>query len=383
MQLLNYYQQIQPLNRFTDITNPEYYRSVPDDWQVIITDVRSSTKAIESGGYKNVNLVGIAGLVVVKNALNLQDFPFVFGGDGVTMLLPLELSQIALRKLRPLPNFVSQNFQLGLRIGIVPVSLIRQNGADIQLAKVRLAGKQSLAMFRGGGLALADQMIKSSPEFDISPNSPTALDSQEIDFSGLSCRWNPIPSRHGKILSLMVKQWKADESIYDQILHRFYEIFGDNLRAAHPVTLDNMNYPPLSELWRQERRFFSSLWDYKFLRRMISNLISGPLYRWPTSLFRKLYTDSMAIHSDFRKFDDCLRMVLDCSETQVQALESYLSELRQAQKIYYGIHPSKHALMTCFVPSIQEGEHIHFIDGDEGGYTIAAKQMKSQIKASK
>ena len=36
--------------------------------------------------------------------------------------------------------------------------------------------------------------------------------------------------------------------------------------------------------------------------------------------------------------------------------------------------------MTCVVPSLDNGEHIHFIDGGAGGYTMAAKQLKGQIK---
>ena len=36
--------------------------------------------------------------------------------------------------------------------------------------------------------------------------------------------------------------------------------------------------------------------------------------------------------------------------------------------------------MTCFVDSTQQGEHLHFIDGGDGGLAVAAKQLKSQIK---
>ena len=37
-------------------------------------------------------------------------------------------------------------------------------------------------------------------------------------------------------------------------------------------------------------------------------------------------------------------------------------------------------LMTCYVNSVTPGNHIHFVDGDNGGYAIAAKELKSQIK---
>jgi hypothetical protein len=31
---------------------------------------------------------------------------------------------------------------------------------------------------------------------------------------------------------------------------------------------------------------------------------------------------------------------------------------------------------------MKDGEHIHFIDGGDGGYAMAAKQMKAQSKAA-
>ena len=39
------------------------------------------------------------------------------------------------------------------------------------------------------------------------------------------------------------------------------------------------------------------------------------------------------------------------------------------------------ALMTCFVYGLDEGEHVHFVDGGGGGYALAAKQFKAQHKA--
>lgn len=43
---------------------------------------------------------------------------------------------------------------------------------------------------------------------------------------------------------------------------------------------------------------------------------------------------------------------------------------------------SKESLVTCFVQSTDPGEHIHFVDGGDGGYAMAAKQLKTQIKAT-
>jgi hypothetical protein len=38
--------------------------------------------------------------------------------------------------------------------------------------------------------------------------------------------------------------------------------------------------------------------------------------------------------------------------------------------------------MTCFVEGLNQGEHIHFLDAEGGGYTTAAIQLKHQIQQS-
>lgn len=35
--------------------------------------------------------------------------------------------------------------------------------------------------------------------------------------------------------------------------------------------------------------------------------------------------------------------------------------------------------MTCLLEDTTEGKHIHFIDGENSGYALAAKQLKIQL----
>ena len=93
----------------------------------------------------------------------------------------------------------------------------------------------------------------------------------------------------------------------------------------------------------------------------------------------KHYAGAMAAHSDYRKFDDMLRMILDCTTEQVQAIQAFLEELRGSGEICYGMHIADASLMTCFVDGLNDGEHIHFVDGGDGGYAMAAKGLKAQL----
>jgi hypothetical protein len=92
----------------------------------------------------------------------------------------------------------------------------------------------------------------------------------------------------------------------------------------------------------------------------------------------KAYVADVPRYSDFRKFDDMLRMVLDCGPGEVIAIEQLLDRYYRRGEIYYGVHRSPQAVMTCFVRGLQPGQHVHFIDGSGGGYAMAAKHLKAQ-----
>jgi len=63
----------------------------------------------------------------------------------------------------------------------------------------------------------------------------------------------------------------------------------------------------------------------------------------------------------------------------VGPLRAFLEGLRQQGEIYFGVRVSDASLMTCYVRSTEPGEHIHFVDGGDGGYAMAAKEMKAQM----
>ena len=44
------------------------------------------------------------------------------------------------------------------------------------------------------------------------------------------------------------------------------------------------------------------------------------------------------------------------------------------------MHKSREALLTCIVFSYN-GNHVHFVDGSDGGYAMAARGLKAQLKS--
>jgi hypothetical protein len=91
----------------------------------------------------------------------------------------------------------------------------------------------------------------------------------------------------------------------------------------------------------------------------------------------KNYVRQVVENSDFRKYDDGLRMILDCTEELANALTERLAKAAANGVVRYGLHRQDAAMMTCFTPSVMRSDHVHFIDGARGGYASAATALKA------
>ncbi len=74
-----------------------------------------------------------------------------------------------------------------------------------------------------------------------------------------------------------------------------------------------------------------------------------------------------------------LRMIVATSFSQTQELEKYLENEFKKKRLLYGIHKSDSSLMTCLIFQ-RHGKHMHFVDGANGGYASASKNLKNSIK---
>ena len=53
-------------------------------------------------------------------------------------------------------------------------------------------------------------------------------------------------------------------------------------------------------------------------------------------------------------------------------LKLILEEARDSGLVEFGLFVQEEAMVTCFVPSALSDDHVHFVDGAEGGYARAA-----------
>ena len=228
------------------------------------------------------------------------------------------------------------------------------------------------------GALLLDMRGNSVTELAALAAIPEALDDQvPVDLTGLSCRWAPLRSRLGKMLTLIIHGAADPRAIYTTLM-RLAGQDGDPL----PVRVDNLraHWPPKNFMLEARARCrdgWLPLWAARVLAEtLFAKLVivrGKPLAGFDPQRYR----EEVSANTDFCKFDRTLCVVIDCALERIDTVQRYLAECAAAQTFEWGMDVSDTALMTCLVTSEFEGLHVHFVDGGGGGYTNAAKKLKA------
>lgn len=375
----NFFQELPGFTSFSEACNAEHYHPAPQDWYIVLTDVQGSTKAIEAGRYKDVNMVGAACITAAANSCGGEEIPYVFGGDGATFLVPPQYIERVKSEMLGVARLAKSMHDLTLRCGVIPMHEITQRGESFGVAKYTMPTGTALAMFNGGGAALADDLVKNDDSFAIKDQG----EPKDPDLGGLSCRWQPLPTRRGTMLTLLVMALPSDEEgkIYNEVNAFIAQTLSED---SKPISEEHLSYKwPTKETLRQSQLVWR---QGNVMKNLLGHIFVIPLFNVINRLNLKLfgfdvseYKQDVIMNSDYRKFDGVLRMVVDCTMPQAEAIEAYLKQEHDQGRIVFGTHYSDTALMTCFVEALQKDKHVHFIDGNDGGYALAAKAMKERL----
>jgi hypothetical protein len=376
----DFYRTVPTFRDFRLVADEYSFSPLPEDWLIGVADVEQSTKAIQENRYKAVNMAGAAVIAAVANALGGRDFPFVFGGDRASFAVSPANAGIARQALAETATWVREDLDLTLRVGMVTVGEIRRNGHDVRVGRYAVSDNISIAMFSGGGVAWADAAMKRE-EISV----PRAAAGARPDLSGLSCRFEQFPTQYGQILSVLVLPADASRmSAFRAVVKQIISMVEGSSECARPAARGAMQlkWPPqgfdleaLASRKAGEPLGISKLKVYA--RTFLYFLIMHFNLRVGRFIPRK-YLSEVAANSDFRKFDDALRMI-NCSPGMAQKIEDTLSAAARDGHIRYGCHREDAAIMTCFAPSPSQPTHVHFIDGAQGGYALAASALKQRL----
>lgn len=386
----SFYHDLTPIEDFADISDSSLYTEMPDDWYVAVSDIRNSTELIRAGRYKEVNLVGASTIIAILNHKKDFSIPFIFGGDGACICIPHSMIEQTKESLLGTRDMARDLYGMDLRVGIVPIRYIREQGYNVMVAPCRLSQSFAQAAFSGGGIQFAEECLKNpatASQFNVKNiGAPPAA-----DFSGLECRWKNVPSVHGEIVTLIVQALgKSDEqknATYREIISQIGEIYGDDAKC-HPLQ-EQLLTMSLQEkhLYGESgiRSYSRGIW-YRFFYwfKVRYGVLLGKFLMWSGYTTKNLnwgtYKKRLIENTDFKKFDDKLRQVLSGSAEQRERLTGYLEKKFQERELVFGIHTASNALITCLLFDYND-EHIHLVDSDNGGYAIAAIQIKEKLAA--
>ncbi len=363
---------------FEDVADLARYRPLPEGWALAVADVVSSTEAIAHGKYKSVNMAGASVITALLNALGRSDFPFVFGGDGAAVVVPPEGIAAATDALAAVARWIDEELGLQMRTALVPVAAIRAAGHDLRIARFVASADVSFAMLAGGGSAWAEAQMKQG-DFAV----PMAVPGSRADLTGLSCRWNPVASRNGQIVSIIAVPKAGNAEAFRALVADVVAVankaggLGNPLPADGPTPRLNLTGIP-SEASARAPRGQRLLPRIKVFATILLMLL---LYRTNITLAgfnAREYGRQMTRNTDFRKFDDGLKMTIDVNAEGLATIQARLEAAAAAGVCQFGLHKQDQALVTCIVPTLMAGEHMHFVDGAAGGYAQAALQMKAK-----
>jgi Protein of unknown function (DUF3095) len=361
-----------------DTFDASRYRAAPDDWQLVVTDIVDSTVAIANGQHKTVNFVAAMAIAALKNLCQPTRLPFLFGGDGSVVMVPPQYAEAARRTLARVRGVALREFGLQLRVGMVPVSVLRRFGSDVLVGRFEPTPGNSFGVFLGGGVGMLETAVRGRGDAALIALAaiPAELDDgEQVDLGGLSCLWNPLQSARGKMVTLIIHGAADPGAVHADVMR-----LAGQATESHPVRLDNLHgsWPP-DGLWLEARTRRGPMW-LSVLRLLAETLLARVVLSVgrPVGDFSpERYLTEITTNTDFCKHDETVSFVIDCPIDCIASIKSYLDRQMAAGALRYGMNVSETALMTCLVTSAAGGLHVHFVDGGDGGYTSAAKTMKA------
>lgn len=362
----------------TLLLQEELFAKIPDDWYVVLTDIKDSTSSIKSGKHEAINLIATGSIIAVLNIAHKAKLtiPFFFGGDGATMIIPSQILDDCLNALKEHQRNSFKNFDLFLRVGNMPVAEVYKQGYKLTIAKTKINEHLSIPIILGGGLHYVEEVIKgTSNTYDSSEVIKNTL-----NLTGMECRWDKIkpPEELHEILCLLVNACDRDNQalVYKKVLDKIEQIYGSHKKRS-PISIAGLKLNAAIERINSEMKVKHGSSNFKFMLKRTFSTAVGKFYLRFNKEGQE-YLNTLIELTDTLVLDGRINTVISGAAKQHDELQDFLKEMEIEGEINFGTHRSKESIMSCYVRD-RKDQHIHFVDGGDGGYTKAAGVMKNKF----
>ena len=357
-----------------------YFRTVPPDWSIVLSDIQGSTGAIAAGRHNDVNLIAGGSLIAGLNVARAHgvEIPFFFGGDGCTFLVPPSLLGPVLGALALHHENTVRNFGLHLHTGAVAVGNLPVTGCPLRLARLEIDQTYARPILTGDGLQHAERIIKSG-----SHHQPSGDDL--LNLEGLQCRWDRIkpPLDQQEVVCYLIEATTpaTQLSVFRAALEKIDAIYGRQ-EERHPLSARRLKLLfSFSKIRKETLAKWGSMRPGYALKTFVHGIIGALFFRWNLRLKKvrgQEYLAQLIAHSDTLTIDGRICTILSGTVAQRERLVAWLRTEEAQGRLHYGHHVTGESVMTCYVEDLND-RHLHFVDGADGGYTAASVELKAKL----
>ncbi|WP_409522605.1 DUF3095 family protein [Nitrincola sp. MINF-07-Sa-05] len=357
------------------------YQELDASWSIAVADVIASTQLALAGRDRDVNFVAACVVAVLTEIMSTDEIPAAiqFGGDGAVAAVPEQFHAEAEAALAALAYWSQTQFGIPLRVGLVPVAELQKAGHSSYAALHDMGNGNAFGLFLGSGIIEADRWVKQDPRWRLAPQEGAL---PGID--NLSCRWQPLPSKRGKVMCLIIDPQDGHDDTLKHVLSDISACVPEGVAAPiGPVhSLTPPAWPSWQSLKRELRLPSSSSAIFRIIRAFVGSGILHIAHRLGGRLGgvdARRYLESLVQRTDYRKQSGGPRLVLDVTDDEIFQIEQVLRGAEDDGRILFGTSLSDAATMTCLVGDFQADRHVHFVDGEELGFWRASLVLKDKL----
>lgn len=385
MNELNFYKDLLPLQLpITDILYDHNFSQIPPSWYIIIADVKNSTTAVNNGRHNDVNLVAAGSLIAALNICKNRkiEVPYFFGGDGGSLLVPQPILKEVLAGLTLHNQNCQKYFALEMHIGFMSIQEVLEAGRTIKITKHKIDNFFHKALIIGNGMQYAEKQIKHAANLEEPINK---YHQRRLSLTGLECRWDRVspPVAEHNVVCYLIEPLQLENqlSTFHNVLSQMETIFGD-IKNRNPLSIDRLKL--LLSFNRLKKEMLAKYGRWKityFISSFLKTIFGWFVFKFHVNtpeFDTQYYIEQLISHADTLMIDGRINTIIAGTPQQHTQFLTYLSDQENAGQLLFGHYSNKESVITCYIENYKD-KHVHFLDGADGGYTEAAKELKIKI----